>query len=103
MRFLHLPIPDLGLPPDPQALGHLLWDLVMRLDEGERVYLHCWGGCGRAGTVGAALLMAAYGVEADEALLRVQRAFYTRGNNQKRCPETDEQFRFIRSSFRPER
>lgn len=37
-----------------------------------------WGGRGRAGTVGATLLAHLYGLSADEALERVQRAFDTR-------------------------
>lgn len=42
------------------------------------VYLHCWGGRGRAGTVGATLLHRLYGLPAEEALERVQRAYSTR-------------------------
>ncbi len=59
------------------------------------------GGCGRAGTVGSALLAASYALHVDEALERVQRGFYTRGGGgQKRCPETDEQFGFVRRFVR---
>lgn len=45
---------------------------------GEKVYLHCWGGRGRTGTVGACLLAVGWDVSAEEALERVQRAFDTR-------------------------
>ena len=37
-------------------LAALLDDLEARMRRGEVVYLHCWGGRGRAGTVGATLL-----------------------------------------------
>ena len=44
------------------------------------MYMHCWGGRGRAGTLGACLLGDLYGVDAEEALLRVQEAFDSRGD-----------------------
>lgn len=53
-------------------------DLAGQLEKGKRVYAHCWGGRGRAGTLGACLLARIYGMPADEALQRVQRAFDTR-------------------------
>ena len=51
-----------------------------RLESGEKIYMHCWGGRGRAGTLGACLLGDLYGIDAEEALLRVQKAFSTRGD-----------------------
>lgn len=93
--FVHCPIPDLGVPQDEAALTALLADLEGRLWAGEQVYLHCWGGRGRAGTVGAVLLGKLYGCSAEEALERVQRAFDTRGDGGRRSPETPEQLDFI--------
>jgi alanine transaminase len=61
------------------------------------ILLHCWGGRGRAGLVGACLLVAAYGLSAEEALLRVQRAFDTRRDNGRLSPETDEQRELVRA------
>ena len=55
-------------------------DVRARLGAGESVYVHCWGGRGRAGTLGACALAALYGLPADAALARVQRAFDTRGD-----------------------
>lgn len=96
LTFLHHPIVDLGLP-EPDILEGVLSDLRAQLEEGRGVYLHCWGGRGRAGTVGAAFLRRAYGLGADEALDRIQRAFSTRRDNIARSPETDEQQAFIRA------
>lgn len=59
-------------------MEQLTADLQRRLEEGEVMYVHCWGGRGRAGTVGACLLVRAYDISAEEALVRVQRAFDTR-------------------------
>lgn len=71
-------------------------DLKQRLAAGERLYIHCWGGRGRAGTVGACLLAAAYGLSEKEALERVQRAFDTRRDENRRSPETEAQLAFVR-------
>lgn len=45
--------------------------------------MHCWGGRGRAGLVGACLLAALYGLGAEEALERVQRSFDTRKDGER--------------------
>jgi len=42
--------------------------------------MHCWGGRGRAGVLGACLLGDLYGINADEALSRVLKAYNTRGD-----------------------
>ncbi|GAX75232.1 hypothetical protein CEUSTIGMA_g2677.t1 [Chlamydomonas eustigma] len=99
LKFLHSPIVDLGLP-SVEALQKLLFDLETRLESGEKLYIHCWGGRGRAGTVGACMLQRMYGVSVDESLERVQRAFSTRGDVQYKSPETDEQFEFVRNYAR---
>ena len=73
------PIPPVRPAPPPlPRLRLLLSELAGRLEAGENLYVHCWGGRGRAGTVGACLLAHLYGITADEALERVQRAFDTR-------------------------
>jgi hypothetical protein len=52
---------------------------------GESVYVHCWGGRGRAGLVAACFLQHAYGVSGEEALQRVGRAYDTRGDTGVAC------------------
>lgn len=125
LSFLHCPIEDLGVPQMGQ-LKAAVAELAGRLaaaeaarreqqrqreaglaasgrgpgeddDAAGAVLLHCWGGRGRAGLVGACLLVAAYGLSADEALLRVQRAFDTRRDNDRRSPETDAQHALVRA------
>lgn len=63
-----------------RRLAALLGELERRLRAGEVIYLHCWGGRGRAGTVGATLLHQLFGLDAEEALERVQRAYSTRND-----------------------
>ncbi|KXZ46719.1 hypothetical protein GPECTOR_41g684 [Gonium pectorale] len=95
LQFVHSPIPDLHVPGSTE-LRALLQDLQQRLAKGEKLYVHCWGGRGRAGTVGACLLAEMYDLSADECLERVQRAFDTRHDGGRRSPETEEQVAFVR-------
>ena len=70
--------------------------LQARLQAGEKLYIHCWGGRGRSALVGACLLVAAYGIGAEEALERVQRSYDTRGDQQPSSPETEPQKECVR-------
>ena len=45
------PIVDMAVPGKPQEMIEILDELDAALDSGRRVYLHCWGGVGRTGTV----------------------------------------------------
>lgn len=94
LDFVYSPIIDLGVPSDDK-LAQLLDQLVERMQKGERLYIHCWGGRGRAGTVGACLLAKLYGMGAEEALCRVNRAFSTRKDGTNRSPETNEQQEYV--------
>lgn len=96
LSFVHEPITDLDIP-SAETLTRLLDNLESRIRGGESVYLHCWGGRGRAGTVGATLLHRLYGLSADECLERVQRAFDTRKDDVRHSPQTEEQRQFVRA------
>jgi hypothetical protein len=55
-KFIHAPIVDLFVPKS-DSFEKLLMDLLQAIGEdGRCVYIHCWGGRGRAGLVGACLL-----------------------------------------------
>lgn len=69
--WLHLPVPDFGVPVDmdwpdvrDQALG--------ALGKNGRVLVHCFGGCGRSGMMVLRLMIAA-GEQPDAALARLRR------------------------------
>lgn len=47
-------------PLFPCNAGYAAPDLEARISKGEKLYVHCWGGRGRAGTVGACLLASMY-------------------------------------------
>ncbi|MEJ8561378.1 protein phosphatase [Yoonia sp. GPGPB17] len=68
--WLHLPVPDFGVP------DNLDWPIVRDqalevLGQGGRVLVHCFGGCGRSGMM-VLRLMIATGETHDLALARLQ-------------------------------
>jgi hypothetical protein len=71
-RAVWFPVPDLHAP-SVDEVRPLLAELGRRLDAGEGLVVHCGAGMGRAGTVAAALLIAA-GCSLDDALARVAAA-----------------------------
>ena len=71
LKFLHTGIVDCGVTTDATVL-ELAIDICFRLVAGEVIYLHCWGGHGRTGTVVAVALGLLYGVSSAEALARTQ-------------------------------
>lgn len=64
------PIHDMHAPSD-EEFAELIALLRTRLDNDEGVVVHCGAGIGRAGTVGAAILIS-YGLSVDEALTQIR-------------------------------
>jgi alanine transaminase len=95
--FAHYPIVDLSLPESVELTYALLAELLERLPAGA-LYVHCWGGRGRAGLIGGALL-ACLRPEMDgaEVVRAVQAGYDTRAGakDQKgslaRSPQTPDQ------------
>ena len=76
IQWFHLPIKDCDIPH--QELRPTWLDikplLKYRLShKRERIVLHCWAGCGRAGMIAAKLLMQ-FGMNVDEAIQHVRSA-----------------------------
>ncbi len=61
LSFEHCPIVDCGITDDDRVLD-LCRKLVADIARGEVIYLHCWGGHGRTGTVVSIMLHLMYGV-----------------------------------------
>jgi ADP-ribosyl-[dinitrogen reductase] hydrolase len=73
--YLRLPIPDFGIP---NAAWEVNWKavrpvLLNLLHGSQNVLVHCKGGLGRAGTIGARLLVE-MGMSPDAAILAVREA-----------------------------
>jgi protein-tyrosine phosphatase len=81
--FRELPIPDLGVPGQREALP-LVRAIAGDLEAGRNVAIHCFAGVGRSSVLAGAVLVA-LGETPDEAWRVIAAA---RG---RRVPETDEQ------------
>jgi hypothetical protein len=73
LGFIHFPIEDCNVTDDTGVLL-LARQLVYDISRGDVLYLHCWGGHGRTGTVVCLMLHLMYGISAVEAMRRCQAA-----------------------------
>jgi alanine transaminase len=101
ITFLHTAITDLSTP-DSSSLISLLSQILDEVLKDKNVYIHCWGGRGRAGTVGAILLGILYPeLESVDCLDWVQRAYDTRDGAKtmpvalQKSPQTSDQRDFV--------
>lgn len=92
-----LPIVDVSVPT-PQRMRAILATIEEALGAGERVYVHCWGGVGRTGTVIACRLVGqGYTPEAALRHLTELRRYTQRARAGRIAPETAEQRAFVRA------
>ncbi len=88
--WLHLPVPDFGVPEDDLDWPAVRSQTLAVLAHGDRVLVHCFGGCGRSGMMCLRLMIAA-GEEPGAALARLRRI--------RPCAvETDAQMAWARDS-----
>ena len=90
-RHVRYPILDMWVASDEQ-LRQTLDAIDDELDSGGTVLVHCWGGCGRTGTVVAAWWVR-HGADPADAVARYQQL--CRAYSSRRCPETPEQVAMV--------
>ena len=95
VRHLRFSITDFGLP-SRNGMTATLDALDAAIHEGRNIYLHCWAGVGRTGTVVGCYLVR-HGLSGQQALAQLAEWWKTdpRRDRFKRSPETDEQVKFI--------
>ena len=109
VQFIHNPIEDLSVPRCNNSLLNLLSRLIDHLETNEikdgynSIYIHCWGGRGRAGLIGSCLVSLLFPeMSSDDVLNFVQNAYSTRlgaaymPNGLRRSPQTEQQRLFVR-------
>lgn len=88
------PIPDMGTPTVAQ-MREILARIDAAMENGHTVYVHCFGGIGRTGTViGCALVER--GLEGNAALAEIERLRRSLPKSYRISPETEAQRRMVR-------
>ena len=113
VRYIHHPIQDLSVPSNSKNLRLLLWKILDFLDrQDSTVYIHCWGGRGRAGLTASCLLTLLEfsssntpPADAQSILDVVQTGYASRLGSENmpealsRSPQTDSQRAFVKKFF----
>lgn len=97
IEFHRHPIRDISVPGTPLEMKQTLRTIRSTRQRGKVLYIHCWGGKGRTGTVAGCLLSELFGHSGDEALDAL-------GERWQACakaayaqsPETEEQRQYVR-------
>ena len=88
-----LSIPDMGAP-DPAHMRAILDEIDYSLAGGKGVYVHCFGGIGRTGTVVGCYLVR-HGAAGAAALAEIARRRQGTPDGYRQSPETEEQRRLV--------
>ncbi len=72
LEWVSYPIPDQGLPENPNAANRLVTDIVEAIRTDTPVCVHCYAGVGRAGLVLSSVVGVYYNLPAKEAIARVR-------------------------------
>ena len=91
------PVADLSVPTSPQQMSGILNAIDAAMCDGRAVYLHCWGGVGRTGTVVGCWLVRR-GRTGDEALARIAEWWQhvEKADRIPASPQTSEQRDYVR-------
>ena len=95
-------IVDMGVPRSPQQTAGILDAIDEALDDGRNVYVHCWGGIGRTGTVVGCWLVR-HGRTGDEALAEIAQRWQGMDKRYRhpRSPQTAQQRAYVRNWTEP--
>jgi hypothetical protein len=97
VTYRRMSIYDVSVPTRDSMAG-ILNTIDKAIAAGHTVYVHCWGGVGRTGTVVGCWLVR-HGMEGRAALVRVQELFAASGlsnDHHRLSPETERQREFVR-------
>jgi ADP-ribosyl-[dinitrogen reductase] hydrolase len=95
VQWARMPIRDLSVPT-PQTMRSILDAIDTSITQGRPVYVHCWGGVGRTGTMVGCYLVR-NGLPGDAALARIGQLRRNEAMAHRISPETQEQHDMVRS------
>ena len=93
VQCTRLPIQDCGIPTY-ETMEKIQKTIANALGNGENIYLHCWGGRGRTGTVVGCYLVQ-QGMAAEEALEQIRRWRQPTSKSYFPSPETNSQIMMV--------
>ena len=94
VRRSAIPVPDFSVPTE-ETLVRALDAIDESVAAGRTVYVHCWGGIGRTGTI-VGCWLARHGASGEEALRRLAELHGATPNGWRQSPETDAQRAVVR-------
>ncbi len=96
--YQRFPIRDMDVPGKPADMTRILDEIEELVDAGGTVYVHCWGGIGRTGTVAGCYLVR-HGLTGEAALNQLARLWPQMKKSAwyPNTPQTDEQFDYVRN------
>ena len=98
MQHIRFPIQDVSIPANIESVKDLIGQIQGILNESDRnkVYIHCWGGVGRTGTIVGCLLSHQHDFDYEKTIDSLKKAFsYCPKSAYRETPETKEQRDFI--------
>lgn len=93
-RHLRHSVRDGCIPRDRAHMERILATIREEIDAGRPVYVHCWGGIGRTGTVIGCWLVE-QGLAGDEAIARIAELRALIPDRHMPSPENEDQRRYI--------
>jgi len=93
VEYHRFAIDDFGVP-SPGQMVEILDSIDAALADGKVVYLHCWGGIGRTGTVAGCYLVR-HGLNGKLALKKIKELRQHLPDHWMRSPESDPQWRMV--------
>jgi protein-tyrosine phosphatase len=91
--YKRLPLHDFNRPT-PKVMVEILDTIDLAIAEGKNIYLHCYGGKGRTGTV-VGCYLARHGIAGENALTMIQELRKEMPGKYEKSPETDNQRKMV--------
>ena len=93
-RHMRFSVRDGCIPGERTHMGRILATIREEMDAGRPVYVHCWGGIGRTGTVIGCWLVE-QGLAGEEAIARIAELRAHTPDRHMPSPENEDQRRYI--------